>query len=272
MLTARARHAFFEGPYPLIFGHRGAAGRAPENTLASFGHALEDGADIIESDLRLTRDGHVVMIHDETVDRIANGHGRIADMTLAELEMLDAGYHFSNDDGEFPFRGRGIRIPTLRDAFDRFPGVRFNLDLKDRNPALIEEAVSVVAHAGRADTTLLTTFNYGTQRRLYRAMDKAGIKTATAAADFEVTAAVLGAKIGLKPPGPLCFEVPRAQYGVPIVTPAFIEYAHRYGLPVFVWTVNDPDEMRLLFNQRVDGIMTDFPARAHEIRGTLAYE
>ena len=129
------RHPYFDVPRPTILGHRGAAGEAPENTLESFRLGLAQGADIIESDVHVTRDGVPVLIHDEAVDRTTDGCGRVAELDWDELQRLDAGYRFSPDGGSsFPFRGRGLRVPALEEAFRELPDVRLNLELKEGAP------------------------------------------------------------------------------------------------------------------------------------------
>ena len=109
------RHPYLRVATPTVIGHRGAAGEAPENTLASFARALADGAAILESDVHLTRDGVPVLLHDDDVERThRRPRPRRASSTLAELQALDAGHHFSPDGGRtHPFRGRGLRVPTL---------------------------------------------------------------------------------------------------------------------------------------------------------------
>ena len=125
------RHPYFDLPRPIVFGHRGACGEAPENTLPSFERALADGAAILETDVHLTRDGEVVIAHDPDVARMTNGTGRVSELSLAELTALDAGHRFSPDDGAtFPYRGRGIRIPTLREVFRGLLYDRETLDIK----------------------------------------------------------------------------------------------------------------------------------------------
>src|SRR5438552_14654033 len=104
---------FFTGSKPRLFAHRGASGEAPENTLAAFRRAAEVGVSYAELDVHVTRDGHIVVIHDETVERTTNGEGRVQEHTLAELQRLDAGYWFSADRQQFPFRAAGVRVPTL---------------------------------------------------------------------------------------------------------------------------------------------------------------
>ncbi|HXV76184.1 MAG TPA: glycerophosphodiester phosphodiesterase family protein, partial [Candidatus Polarisedimenticolaceae bacterium] len=114
-------HPFFEVPHPIVLGHRGAAGEAPENTLAGFARALELGATVIEADVRLTADAVPVMIHDSTIDRTTNGRGTVAAMTFDGLQRLDAGFSFSADGGaSYPFRGCGVRVPSLAQALAEF--------------------------------------------------------------------------------------------------------------------------------------------------------
>ena len=128
-------HPYFDLDTPIVIGHRGCAGEVPENTLASFEAALDAGAAILESDVHLTRDGVPVLIHDDAVDRVSDGSGRVGELGLAELERLDAGHRFDPDGtGRHPFRGRGLRIPSLAEALAGFPTARFNLELKEDVP------------------------------------------------------------------------------------------------------------------------------------------
>src|SRR5574340_1218890 len=112
---------YFAGPTPRVFGHRGAAALAPENTLPSFALALALGADALELDVHGTRDGVIVVIHDDTLERTTKGQGAVRDHTWSALSQLDAGYHFTHDGRTFPFRGQGVRLPTLDAVLQRFP-------------------------------------------------------------------------------------------------------------------------------------------------------
>src|SRR3569832_2302903 len=105
--------AWLDGPLPRLFAHRGSSGTTPENTLEAFAEGLRAGADRLELDVHRTRDGHIVVFHDDDLGRTTDATGPIRDRTLAELEKLDAGYHFPDAEGGHPFRGRGIRIPSL---------------------------------------------------------------------------------------------------------------------------------------------------------------
>ena len=133
-----AGHPFFTVGRPLAFAHRGGATAWPENTLLAFRGAWDAGCDVIETDLHLTRDGALVTIHDERVDRTTNGQGRVAESTLKELRQLDAAYWYSEDGQSFPLRGQGISIPTFDEAIAFAPDVHLNVELKGRNPTIAE--------------------------------------------------------------------------------------------------------------------------------------
>ena len=238
---------------PLAIGHRGCAGEAPENTLPSFERALACGADILESDLHLTQDGVPVMIHDDRVDRRTNGRGRVRDHDLEDLQRLDA--------------GEGAHIPSLPEALDAFPTARFNLELKEDVPGLVDATLGAVDAAGRAADVLLTAELDPLMARVREAVATRRIPVALGACLGEVVEFVQAAA-EMRPPatpptsGPMALQIP-ARFGErPLATPALIEHAHQYGVQVHVWTVNAPDEIRALLEIGVDGIVSDFPARA----------
>src|SRR5262245_23831875 len=134
-------HPFFALRRPLAIGHRGCAGEVPENTIASFARAVADGAVVIETDVHLTRDGVPVLIHDDEVARVTDGRGAVRDLDYAEIRALDAGFQFRAPDGGTPFRGAGLRIPSLVEALGALPGVRFNLELKEDRPGFCERVL-----------------------------------------------------------------------------------------------------------------------------------
>ncbi|HME92057.1 MAG TPA: glycerophosphodiester phosphodiesterase family protein, partial [Myxococcaceae bacterium] len=140
-------HSFFHGLKPTLnIAHRGGALIAPENTLAAFQIALADWrADMLELDVHQTRDGVLVVSHDPTVDRCTDGSGGIRDLAFSEVARRDAGYRFSLNGGTtFPFRGRGLRIPSLEEVFRAFPRARYNIDLKADAPGVVENFAAIV--------------------------------------------------------------------------------------------------------------------------------
>jgi glycerophosphoryl diester phosphodiesterase len=255
-----------------VIGHRGSAGEAPENTLPSFARALEAGAEILESDVHLTRDGVPVLLHDDEVDRTTDGCGRVAALTLAELRALDAGHRFSPDGGRtHPFRGRGVRVPTLAEALAAFPKARFNLELKEDLPGLVENTLDVIEAAGHPERRLLTSGEDRLMARLRAEVARRALPVALGASTGEVVA-FLRAAIERRPPppGPMALQVPAEFGGRPLVTRDFVAHAHAHGLVVHVWTIDEPDEMRSLLALGVDGIVSDFPGRLAEVIGAQA--
>ena len=259
----RVPHPFLDLPTPLVIGHRGCAGRLPENTLASFRAALEDGAVILETDVHLTRDGEPVLIHDHDVTRVSEGDGAVRDLDLRDIEQLDAGYRFSPDGGRtHPERGRGHRIPTLRAALDAFPAARFNLELKEDLPDLVERTLRVIDAAGSASRTLLVAAEDELMRRIRARVASRGAAVALGASAGEVARFVRAAQRGEAPePGISALQIPAAFAGRPLVTPELVAHAHQHGVQVHVWTINEPAEMQRLLDLGVDGIVSDFPAR-----------
>jgi glycerophosphoryl diester phosphodiesterase len=266
----RVPHPFLNLPKPLVLGHRGCAGRLPENTLASFRAALDDGAVILETDVHLTRDGEPVLIHDRDVARVTEGVGAVRDLELCEIEQLDAGYRFSPDGGRsHPQRGCGHRIPTLRKALDAFPGARFNLELKEDLPDLVERVLQVIDAAARAPRTLLVAADDALMQRIRARVASRGLAVALGASAGEVARFIEGASRGEAPvPDISALQIPVEFAGRPLVTPELIAHAHRHGIQVHAWTINEPDEMRRLLDLGVDGIVSDFPARVAALLAT----
>ena len=135
----------FLEPMPVVVAHRGDSINHPENTLEAFLSATEMGVDVIETDVHLSKDGHVVIWHDNTLERTTDGVGRLEDFTLEELKRVDAGFQFTPDGGKtFPFRGKGVRLATLDEALEASPKMRFNVDLKSREEGIVDAFERVV--------------------------------------------------------------------------------------------------------------------------------
>ena len=143
---------FFAGELPRKFAHRGASGTHPENTMEAFRAGLEGGAEGFELDVHRSADGHIVVFHDDVLDRTTDGSGPIRERSLAELRELDAGFRFSPDGGRsFPFRGSGIRIPALRDVLEAFPDTPLIIEVKQVLPALEQDLARLLRETGRGD-------------------------------------------------------------------------------------------------------------------------
>lgn len=256
-------HPYFELARPVILGHRGAGGVAPENTLVAFERGLADGAHIIESDIHHTRDGVPVLIHDADVDRTTDGHGPVASLTLAELEQLDAGHWFTEgDSNEFPCRALGLRVPTLHEAFESLPAARFNLELKAKSPEMVAQVVSLLKKHDREDRTLLTAGDDAIQSMLREELRRTGVRPALGASLADILAVIRASLSGEKPQtDSMALQIPTEFAGNPLVTPELVKYCHDHGIEVHVWTINEPDEIQRLLRLGVDGIVTDYPGR-----------
>jgi glycerophosphoryl diester phosphodiesterase len=256
------RHPFFAIPRPIVFGHRGACGERPENTLASFERALAQGAAVIETDVHRTRDGVVVVLHDPDLTRTTDGSGAVAEHDFAELQTLDAGFRFTSGDGAFPFRGTGIRVPTLAEAFARFPGVRFNVEVKPTDRALVRATLGLVREHAREGLTLIAAEREDAMALVHEEIAATGIEPALGASVSDVLGFVRAAVEGREPPPrPMALQIPPAFVGRPLVTRELLDFAHAHDVQVHVWTVNEPAEMKRLLALGVDGVMSDFPGR-----------
>lgn len=245
-------------------GHRGAAAVAPENTLPGFRHAAEVGADGVELDLQCTRDGEPVVIHDETVDRTTDGTGGVEKLTLEELKKLDAGHGYTPDRGRsHPYRGRGVRIPTLDEVAEATGHLPMIVEVKSRR-------------AGRALARWLEEEGSDHRDRIVvGGFDPGEVAPAARAARWrcayqdELLPFVLLGKIGLgglnSPPDADAAMVPEKRWGIRVVSSGFCRRAHREGMGVFVWTVNRPDRMRRLLDRGVDGLVSDAPGRVRRV-------
>ena len=260
----------------LCYAHQGGAKEGPSSTLWAMEHAVAAGADAIELDVHATADGHVVVCHDPTVDATTNGSGRIGALTLAELRVLDNAYWWvpgsvvapGRPEGDYPLRGRApadrsLGVATLDEVLDAFPGVIVNLDIKQRDPPY-EDAVArcLRAHA-RGDDVIVASFN-DTATEAFRAIAP---EYATSAGTMGVAAFWRAAHAGEPLPSVpfVALQVPVQASGVTVCDEVLVEAAHRAGLAVHVWTIDDADEIARLIALGVDGIITDVPSVAADV-------
>ena len=216
--------------------------------------------------MHATADGAVVVLHDATVDRTTDGTGPVRALRLAEVQALDAGYRFETPDGAFPFRGCGVRIPTLAELLAACPDVALNVEIKQDAPPIEDAVLAVLDRFDARQRTLLAAESAAIMARIRaRAPDVVTSFSAAEVADF-VARLRDGRLAGWSPPG-VALQVPPAWGGVAIVTAESVAAAHAHGVEVHAWTINDEEEMRRLLALGVDGIMTDFPARAAAVLG-----
>ena len=257
----------------VAYAHQGGAREAPSSTLYAFRAALAAGATALEMDVHATSDGHLVVCHDATVDRTTNGHGAIAELTLAEVQSLDNAYWFvpgevvspGRPDSDYPLRGRApkdveFRVPLLEEVLEAFPGVVLNLDIKQTAPAVrpYEEALArLLQRYGRSDDVIVASFNDAATT----AFAALAPEVATSPGTMGVGAFVGAIHRGEEPP-PMrhaALQVPTQVAGVVIVDEAMVHASHGAGVAVHVWTIDDRSEMDRLLALGVDGIMSDRP-------------
>jgi glycerophosphoryl diester phosphodiesterase len=255
--------------WPVNFAHRGGAEIIPENTLEGFRKGLLTGAGVLELDVPATADGTVVVIHDETVDRTTDGSGAVREMTLAKVRRLDAGYRFTSDGGRtYPYRGKGVRIPTLEEVYRVFTDVPINVEIKGKRAGIEEAVWRVIEGAGAEERTLVAPEYSGTIRRFREASDR---RVATASSSVELILFWLLSRLhlgGLSKPSYQTLQGPETYKGLRIVTPELVRGAHERGQRVDVWTIDHEPDVRRLLGFGVGGIMTDRPdVLARGLRG-----
>ncbi|HWI50813.1 MAG TPA: glycerophosphodiester phosphodiesterase [Symbiobacteriaceae bacterium] len=274
-VTPRPARAFLQGGPVLVLAHQGASAYAPTNTIQSFQLGMDQGADIIETDVHMTKDGVIVVSHDETIDRMTNGSGYIKSMTLAELRQYDFGYKFSPDGGKtFPYRGKGVTIPTLAEVFEKFPGVRVNIELKQSDPAIEEAVWDVIAKHDMERKVLINSFISEPMQRWAKLSelqfpDAVTATGATKANMIEFVAYYLPHLDWLYHPRVDAFQLPVSEKLGPIEirfdTKRMVERAHKLGMKIHYWTINDEATMRQLVSIGADGIITDRPDLAVKV-------
>jgi glycerophosphoryl diester phosphodiesterase len=251
-----AKTAFFETPRPLVFAHRGGACLAPENTLAAMDCGLSWGADGIELDVRLSRDGIAVVHHDATLDRTTDESGEIAARTADELQRVDAAYRFEAGSA-FPYRGQGIGIPLLTTVLARYRDTRVIVEMKVNSVDLARAVVGAVRAARAEDRVCLGSFGL----RTLRAARVLAPEIATSAAREEVRWALYRSwcRWPVSRVAYGGYQVPENAGSTRVVSPRFIDAAHGAGLAVQVWTVDAPAAARRLLAWGVDALITDRP-------------
>ena len=239
---------------PIIFAHRGSSAYAPENTLAAFELAVRQGADAIELDTKLSADGQVVVIHDQTLDRTTSQSGRVRDFTLAEIRKLEAGSHF-----DIAFKGEPI--PTLDKVLEAV-GKRIYINIEIANYATLTDKLPVkvaelVKRHKMEERVIFSSFNPLALLRTRRILPEVPTGLlAIAGSSGNWARSWPGRLIHYKSLHPEQRDV----------TPDLVKQAHQKGHPVFVYTVNRADEMKTLFEMGVDGIFTDDPVLAQQVR------
>lgn len=239
-----------------LYAHRGASAERPENTLPAFARAVECGADALEMDVHLTSDGHFIVVHDETGQRMTGTPLRWSEIPLADAQRLDAGWGFIDGTGARPYAGTGVTIPAFEDVLHAFPDVHINVDIK--HEGAVPRMLELVRRLGAEDRITIASF----QTLTAVAVRRLGYAGETALSQGEVASLVaLPAMVWRQLPFTgTAAQVPTHQGPVRFDRPAFIAKCHSLGLRVDYWVIDEPGEAARLLELGADGIMTNDPA------------
>ena len=244
-----------------VVGHRGNAAHAPENTLESFRQAVALGVDALELDVHATADGTVIVLHDPTLDRTTDRRGRVDRMTLSEIRQADAGARFTVDGRSHPWRGRGLKIPTLDEVLEAFPETPLLIELKAA--AAGTHAREVIRRHAAQPRCIVASFD---EAPLVPFRDGDVPVGATRRDSIALLRpALLGARIPRPRYDVMC--IPRAYKGFPIPMRRFVAALAPVGVNVHVWTVDDPGQARRLWDLGVRGVISNDPGRILAGRG-----
>ncbi len=261
---------FFDSSRPLVFAHRGGCALGPENTLAAFDLGMKAGADGLELDVHLSADGVVVVHHDDVLDRTTDASGALAARTTAELARVDAGCRFVDRD-TYPFRNQGIGIPTLAEVLRRYADTRIIVEMKVDSAAMGDAVARDVRRAAAADRVCAA--GYGA--RSAAAARAALPEMAASACHPEVQMAVYRSWVRwpVSRASYHVYQVPERAGWIRVASPRFVRAAHKAGLKVQVWTVDDEADMKRLLKWGVDGLISNRPdlavavVRDHGVEG-----
>lgn len=254
-------HPFFTylPDHPLVIAHRGGSKLWPENTMVGFHAAVEMGVDLLEMDIHSSADDVLVVIHDDSVDRTTDGSGLVNQLSLAQLKRLDAGYHWSSDEGlSFPFRGQGVKIPTLEEVFSELRGFPMNIEIKQAEPSITEPFCQLIRIYDMQERILVASFDPGTLADFRQICPE----VATSTSSTEVRILYLLSQSGLgalyRPPAQ-AVQVPEYSGDIHVLNEKFIKSTHRKNLQVHAYTINGVNDMRRLLGSGLDGLITDYP-------------
>ena len=262
--------SLFPAQHPAVIAHQGGNLEHPGNTLQAFRHAMALGVDVLEMDVHTSLDGHLMVIHDATVDRTTNGHGAVADMTRVALQTLDAGYFWPHVNGElqsdaqtqsgrdFPWRNRGLYIPALEEVLAGFPQAFKIIELKPEQPAVAEQLCALLRAAEQQRRVVVASFHAAA----LNAFRNACPTVATSASPAESLRFVVLGRLGLQgffASPALALHLPLERSGFRLLSAPVLADAKALGLRIDYWTINSLEDMRSAIELGAHGIMTDRP-------------
>ncbi len=258
-------HPYFIPDKFLVIAHRGGPSLGPESTLYTFRKAVKLGVDVLEMDVRSTKDRQLIILHDDTVSRTTNATGPVQNYTLVDLKKLDAAHRWSPDNGQtFPLRSKGVQIPTLSEVFKAFPQTKLNLEIKEARSGTIQSLCRLIRDHQMTNNVVVASFDTDSLKEFRRLCPQVATSAGASEAQlfFGLQKAYLEAAYS---PDAQVLQVPEALGDLRIVNRRFIDAAHARNMRVQVWSINDVTSMQRLLELGVDGIMTDYPQRLMDL-------
>lgn len=261
----------YRGQQTFILAHRGGADLAPESTSAAFDIAYELGVDGFEIDIHLTKDNHIVVLHDDIIDHVTEHTGFVADYTLYQLQQMDFGYRFVDQHGQFSYRNKGLTILTLEQLLLRYPNITINMDMKlppySKKGRILPTLLYQLLTEMKVQERVLVTSFYQTQIERFYTLSPG--EFAVGAGVLEVARGYILSKLRLSKyyqPHCIAYQIPRQQYGIALDSAKFIQILRHKNLIVGYWTINTPEEMMFVVQQGANMIVTDRPDIAIALR------
>jgi glycerophosphoryl diester phosphodiesterase len=256
-----ASHSRWRQPGPQIIAHRGGWGLWPQHTLDGYQRAVDLRVDALELDVRRTADGIMVVFHDRTVDRVTDGTGRVDALSFAQLQQLDAGYHWSSDGGTtHPFRDQGLQVPTLEQVLARFPQQHMIIELKSDGQAMAEQLCGLLRAHNHQERSIVASFHDDALTFFREACPEVATSASSSEAAYYWILHVLRLDL-LSSPDFEALLIPETAGPITIVDQRFVDVSQTRGLPVQVWTIDEEQDMRRLTRLGVHAIITPQPDR-----------
>ncbi|AYC29138.1 glycerophosphodiester phosphodiesterase [Paenisporosarcina cavernae] len=255
---------------PIVMAHRGGSKIAPESSLSAFQQAAELGVHGFEIDIRLTKDEEIIVFHDEYIDRTTDGSGKVANYTLEELQQFDLGYHFSNENGQYTYRGKGEKIITLKQLLEEFPLQLINIDMKDSPEAyegsLIPSKLWRLIEETSSHNRVVVSSFYDEQIDRFNLYAQNSIALGAGENEVRKAFSAYTSQFGhLYSPRADVIQIP-VKHGVfQLDRPGFIHFLDKLQVPVHYWTIDEPEAMKQLIASGAKGIITDRPDVAMEL-------
>src|SRR5699024_3129805 len=262
--SEQEKQPMFANDRPLVIAHQGGNKLAPSSTMEAFKNAEALGVDIIELDVHLSKDGYLIPIHDPTIDRTTDGTGKVNEMTIEQLQAVDAGATFENLKGERSFKRKGVKLTTLEEVFQEIPNMRWSIEMKDTNDPSVYEAMAqrlwnLIVQYDLEEQVEIASFDHNILEMIH---EISGGKAIIVGGKQEIKKFAILQKLyltGLYKRSMDALQIPVKEGNISLKDKKIIRGARKHGIDVQYWTINDPEEMKELLELGADGIITDRP-------------